>query len=62
MRMAKLIQENSVDHERESALQVADEELGKHAIGADAQQGHKYTGKVLAITDRHVAQLHEADK
>lgn len=59
-RMARLIRENLVDRDRQHALQLASDKLGKPDAGiTEPQQGQKYTGKVLAVTDRHVAQVNE---
>jgi len=58
--MARLIRENLVDRDRQHALQLATEKLGKPDAGiTEPQQGQKYTGKVLAVTDRHVAQAND---
>jgi len=59
-RMARLIRENLVDRDRQQALQRASDGLGKpDADIREPQQGQKYTGKVLAVIDRHVAQVND---
>jgi len=56
-RMSELIRENLVDRDREYVLHHARESIGKYSTVIEAQAGHSYTGKVLAMTDRHVAQI-----
>ena len=58
--MAKLIHDNLVDSDRELALQLADDKLGKPPTSIiEPQQGKIYTGKVLAVTKRYAAQIND---
>jgi len=70
-RMVQLIRDNLVDHDRAHALHHARESLGKSTPAIDSQPGRSYIGKILAVTDRYVAQsqdktagivLHERQK
>lgn len=59
-RLAQLIRDNLVDLDRYHALQLVTEMLGKPDTDIiEAQQGEKYTGKILAVTDRYVVQAND---
>jgi len=61
--LTKIIRSNLIDLDREHALARVIEITGKSLSAIDVEFGRSYEGKILAITDRYVAQIqNDSDK